>query len=950
MYNKKFLIILIIFSLIFSVGAVSASELNQTSYLGDSSDNTLDLTDLNQQKLQESLSVDLSEDNSCDIYVDENGDSLNGNGTKENPVTTLDSAWKSVNEYKEKVTVNINDGNYTIGSILQFNTSNLHINAVGNNVIIKNLYDSSNIKQSFGLINEGNGNFTMSNVIFDGSGWTRYNSATQFFTPFSNGNSNLIKFDNCTFTGFDASKNSRDPNFHKTILPHSAVNGLNNYNTYEFTNCKFINYTSNSARGIGIAYNCNVTFVNCVFTAEYNEGTGMTNAKEVIFDSCWFGYNNFNDNRMFTSKSTFDGEIKLRQYMTNGLYKFTRYAIFDMSENYLGDNVYEIVGKLMWNDTTVDNIDKLGSMTVYLSANNGDIPKTATLENGIFKVNYTSESDYHEITAVLDHQTIKLNNSINFTLNSPSINYGDNQNVTVTFQNNVTGTVYVIVNNKTYRTYLDDKNVTVVPIGDNLPKGTHEVVVKFESYNDNHDVISLGFNTTTISVLGKGSSLTTSPVTTTYNVTQELVATLTDGNGNVLDNKSVHIIVGTIDKTLNTTSEGKVSVDISSLVPDVYVATISFDGDDCYYGDDTTANVVVNKVVPNVVISPEGDLVPGEKLTIKVEIPYATENVTIIVNGDKNTTKLVDNTATYTIDELAQGTCYVTVLYAGDELCDFAYATDSFDVVKSTADLINELNNTIESQAKEIEGLNATVNEQTSTIESQAKEIEGLNATVNNQTSTIESQKEQIVSLNETIVEQNKTINKASNPIATNILVKDIATTATTAKYFIISLVDANNVSLVNKTVKFTVNGKTDSVVTNGSGVATVKVSYSTAGTRYYTFSFLGETGYSASIASAKVVVSKKATKLTAPKKTFKAKTKTKKVQVKLTSGKTVLKNKKVTLKVKGVTYTAKTNKKGIATFKITKLTKKGTFKYAVKFAGDKAYKAVNKNGKITIK
>ena len=233
---------------------------------------------------------------------------------------------------------------------------------------------------------------------------------------------------------------------------------------------------------------------------------------------------------------------------------------------------------------------------------------------------------------------------------------------------------------------------------------------------------------------------------------------------------------------------------------------------------------------------------------------------------------------------------------------------------------------------------------------SQAEQIDGLNATVISQASTIESQKEQIVSLNETVVEQNKTINIASNPVTTSILVKDIATTATTDKAFIVSLVDANNVPLVNKTIKFTVNGKTDGVVTNGSGVATVNVSYSTAGTRYYTFSFLGETGYSASIASAKVVVSKKATKLTAPKKTFKVNTKTKKVQVKLTSGKTVLKNKKVTLKVKGVTYTAKTNKKGIATFKITKLTKKGTFKFTVKFAGDKAYKTVNKNGKITIK
>ena len=40
----------------------------------------------------------------------------------------------------------------------------------------------------------------------------------------------------------------------------------------------------------------------------------------------------------------------------------------------------------------------------------------------------------------------------------------------------------------------------------------------------------------------------------------------------------------------------------------------------------------------------------------------------------------------------------------------------------------------------------------------------------------------------------------------------------------------------------------------------------------------------------------------------------------------------------------------GIATIKVTKLTKKGTFKYTVKFAGDKAYKAITKKGKMTIK
>ncbi|MDO5861143.1 MAG: hypothetical protein Q4Q55_10415, partial [Methanobrevibacter sp.] len=263
---------------------------------------------------------------------------------------------------------------------------------------------------------------------------------------------------------------------------------------------------------------------------------------------------------------------------------------------------------------------------------------------------------------------------------------------------------------------------------------------------------------------------------------------------------------------------------------------------------------------------------------------------------------------------------------------------------------IGELNQNITAKDAEITNLNNNLTEKDNIIAGKDAEISTLNDNVKTMNNTIESQAKEINNLNATVVAQNNAIEKSLNPVATSILVGNISTTATTAKYFIISLVDANNVSLVNKTIQFTVNGKTDSVVTNGSGVAKVKALYSTVGTRYYTFSFLGENGYSASIASAKVVVSKKATKLTAPKKTFKATTKTKKVQVKLTTGKTVLKNKKVTLKVKGKTYTAKTNKKGIATFKITKLIKKGTFKYNVKFAGDKAYKAVNKNGKITIK
>ena len=63
-----------------------------------------------------------------------------------------------------------------------------------------------------------------------------------------------------------------------------------------------------------------------------------------------------------------------------------------------------------------------------------------------------------------------------------------------------------------------------------------------------------------------------------------------------------------------------------------------------------------------------------------------------------------------------------------------------------------------------------------------------------------------------------------------------------------------------------------------------------------------------------------------------------------------MIKKAKLTLKVGKKTYKAKTNSKGKATFKITKLNKKGKKTATVKFAGNKYFKALSKKVKITIK
>lgn len=173
--------------------------------------------------------------------------------------------------------------------------------------------------------------------------------------------------------------------------------------------------------------------------------------------------------------------------------------------------------------------------------------------------------------------------------------------------------------------------------------------------------------------------------------------------------------------------------------------------------------------------------------------------------------------------------------------------------------------------------------------------------------------------------------------------------TATT-KSISATLKDENGVALANKKVTFTVNGKTYTANTNANGVATVKLSLTTAKAYAVTIKYAGEDKYGAISVSSKVTVNKVAVKATVPKKTFKRTAKTKKVTFTLkTSAGKAIKAKKITFKVNGKTYTAKTNAKGVATVKI-KITKKGTYTMTSKFAGDKTYKGITKKSKVVIK
>ena len=165
------------------------------------------------------------------------------------------------------------------------------------------------------------------------------------------------------------------------------------------------------------------------------------------------------------------------------------------------------------------------------------------------------------------------------------------------------------------------------------------------------------------------------------------------------------------------------------------------------------------------------------------------------------------------------------------------------------------------------------------------------------------------------------------------------------------TLTDDRGNGLANENVVITFNGKTETVSTDSLGVVNYKLVATKAGTQKLTIKFDSDKNYVSSTLTATVKISKEATKLTAKKKTFKAKIKTKKYAVTLKDSKgKAIKKVKLTLKVKGKTYKATTNAKGKATFKIKNLKKKGKYTAKVTFAGNDLYNKVAKSVKITVK
>ena len=378
--------------------------------------------------------------------------------------------------------------------------------------------------------------------------------------------------------------------------------------------------------------------------------------------------------------------------------------------------------------------------------------------------------------------------------------------------------------------------------------------------------------------------------------------------------ENVTITVYVFDEN-NQTIEGSVNVYLNSAligsrtigIPFVYLPTETgsylveamFNETSNYSSSSANASFTVMPVpvTPEITVPSIDELSANGTFTVTLPAD-AKGTVTLTVGGKDYVFDAVNGKANVKFPELGDGDYPYTITYSGDSKYSSFTNNGSLKVNKTSV-------NPVENQT------NSTVNP-----------ID--NKTDNNTTENNTSQE------NTTVIDNSKIV--ASN----------VNVVYSSGSYYTITVYGTNGELADGVNVK--ISGKISKSLTTSNGVAKFKVTQ-TPGTYKITVSALGKS-------VTKTITVKKATpKLTAKAKTFKKSVKTKNYVVTFkTNQNKVMKKAKLTMKVNGKTYSATTNAKGQATFKITKLTKKGKFTGTIAYKGNAYYNKLSKKVQITVK
>lgn len=396
---------------------------------------------------------------------------------------------------------------------------------------------------------------------------------------------------------------------------------------------------------------------------------------------------------------------------------------------------------------------------------------------------------------------------------------------------------------------------------------------------------------------------------------------------------------------------------------DIYFVEV-IHNDDLYYSE-IFNSTIAGKPDPTIIVEVQNTTV-GKKALINITVNgKKNESVTIYVNGEEY---FVNNgTLSYIPSE--KGSYEVKVVWPGDDYYAHGVKTTSFEVLKNGLEIIIDevLNDVyVGSPVTFTAHLNANV---TGTV---IFKIDYVNYNVNISNSDIcrftytplDIKNLTVMAIfigNSAYLDNYSDILhlNVNKGISTFNVANSITVSYNSNKNLVVTLTNSQGKPLSNFNVNVNLKGSKN-YKTDKNGQIKVPISSLVPNNYVAKITFAGDNNYKGSSANVKVIVKKASSNLIAKKKTYKAKAKSKKFSIVLkdNAGKPI-KNVKVNLILKKITkkaksknklkYAVKTNKKGIATFKIG-LKTKCKYRAIINFAGNKYYKAITKKTVIVIK
>ena len=615
---------------------------------------------------------------------------------------------------------------------------------------------------------------------------------------------------------------------------------------------------------------------------------------------------------------------------------------FDGNENYTASNatvsvtVEKANSTLTVPDVTFDYGKKGTSNTTFTGATgiNATVNDTNTvveIDGSVITVSNLTVGTYTlTVTTVPDANHKKTTKTADITVNKadskvsvdvPDIYYGSSANVNATYEGATGITATIAGKNLTVK-----DNTIIIP--DDLDAGPYVLTV-ITVPDENHNEITEYFE---IYVNPANSTIDVDDAETDYgksvdiNVTYEgatgITAKLNDKNltvknntitiPNDLDAGTYNLIVTTTTDSNHNPTTKTTTVTVNRINSTLTVPDITFN-----YGETgTTTTTYTGATGVRASVNDTGAHVEinGRSITVS-NLPAGTYTLTVTTIPDDNHNS-TEKTAKVTVNKVD------STITAGD--ITFEYGLTGKTTVSYTG----------------ASGFNATIEKGTVQIEGNSIIVSGLNPgnyTLN--MTTIPDVSHNAVS---------KSIKVKVNKATTEITAPGTITVYNINKYLTITLKDNKNSTIAGAKITVNINGaKTYTTDKNGQ----VKINTKTLTPKVYNakITFAGNATHSKSQATSYILSIKATPILTAKNKTFKSTDKTKKYSVSLRNNlKAPLKKFHVKLTIGKTTYKTTTNAKGIATFKLTKLTK--TSQATVKYLGNKNYNAASKKVKLTVK